>query len=75
MISVPPPDSNNGVWIEFAVARWRSIGRAVAFSSGPFERIGTLGGLPVYQDREASRDQSVIYVPAVAGGPLAPFGK
>jgi hypothetical protein len=74
LITVPPPESNRGVWIEFAGERWSSIGRAVAFSPGRFERIGTLDGFPVYRDR-GSRERNIIYVPAVAGGPLAPFGK
>jgi hypothetical protein len=71
IISLPPPDANRGVWIEFAGERWHSVGRAVAFSPERFERIGTLDGFPVYCGRGGSRD--VIYVPSVAGGPLAPF--
>jgi hypothetical protein len=75
IISLPPPEANRGVWIEFAGDRWHSIGRAVVFSPERFERIGTLNGFPVYRERDGSRDRNVIYVPSVAGGPVAPFGR
>ncbi len=68
--TIPAPRSNAGVWIEFGGARWHSAGRAVTYSPERFTPIGSYHGLVVYRD---ASDPSLIYVPAVEDGPLAPY--
>ncbi len=70
--SIPGPQSNAGIWIDFAGARWYAAGPAVAFSPDRFTRIGERAGFPVYRDR-TSTNGNEIYVPAVQDGPVAPF--
>jgi hypothetical protein len=69
--SIPRPDSNSGVWIEFDDARWYSAGSAVVHTPDRFTQVGSYSGIPVYQLRSGARD--VIYVPSVLDGPLAPY--
>ena len=61
------------VWISFDGARWDSAGSAVAFSPDRFVQVGEYQGSPVYRARTGSADQ--IFIPSVAGGPIAPFKK
>jgi hypothetical protein len=69
--SIPAPRSNAGIWLEFNGARWYSAGKAVPHIADKFVRIGSYRGWPVYRD--TTRRNSEIYIPSVAGGPLAPF--
>jgi hypothetical protein len=69
--SVPPPRSNDGVWIPFDNARWYIAGTAVAFSADRFTPIGEYRGFPVYRDEHGRADE--IFVPSIPGGPLVPY--
>src|SRR5262249_30886542 len=71
--SIPPPESNSGVWIEFDHAHWYTAGRAVVHSPDRFIQVGINRGVPIYQLRNGPAD--VIYVPGVLDGPLAPYQK
>jgi hypothetical protein len=66
-------NASNGIYIEFDGARWYGSGRAVSFSPGLFVPAGTYSGVPVYRLTTDHRDR--IWVPVVAGGPLAPYSK
>jgi hypothetical protein len=69
--SVPPPRSNAGIWIEFSGARWYSAGQAVPFFDDRFVQIGDYHGFPVYRLKNGPSNE--IWVPAVIGGPVAPY--
>jgi hypothetical protein len=71
--SIPAPRSNDGIWIEFNGERWYSAGSAIVHSPDRFTRIGEYGDTPIFQMRGDAPD--TIYVPAVPGGPLAPYKK
>jgi hypothetical protein len=68
-----PSGSMNGVWLEFAGARWYSDGPAVPYAPERFERAGEYRGFPVYRDRTSPRDR--IWVAVVQDGPLAPYAR
>jgi hypothetical protein len=69
--SIPAPQSNGGVWIEFEGARYRSAGQAVPFATDRFIPVGSYHGFPVYRARDGA--ESDIYVPTVRDGALAPY--
>jgi hypothetical protein len=69
--SIPPPTSNDGIWIEFQAVRWFSAGPAVSFDPDRFQAIGAYRGFPVYRERDAA--SNTIYVTVVADGPIAPY--
>ncbi len=69
--SVPRPESNAGIWIEFNGERWYSAGQAVDYDANRFDPAGSHSGFPVYRERGASGDR--IYVTIVQDGPVAPF--
>jgi len=69
--SVPPPQSNAGIWIEFNGARWYSAGPAVPHVDDRFVQIGDYHGFPVYRERNGPSNE--IWVLSVNGGPLAPY--
>ena len=70
--SIPPPSTNDGVWVEYDGRRWFSAGRAVPFSPDVFTPVGDHHGFPVYRERSGASD--VIYVTVIAGGgPVAPY--
>ena len=69
----PPPRGASGVWIEFGGGKWYLAGPTAAYASGRFVPIGTYHGFIVYRDTSGSRDR--VWVPVVAGGPLAPYSK
>jgi hypothetical protein len=73
LTSIPPPEANSGVWIEFDNARWYSAGRAVVHSPDRFTQVGINRGVPIYQLRDGPAE--IIYAPAVVEGPLAPYQK
>jgi hypothetical protein len=61
------------VWVPFDGARWYSAGAAVSYSADRFVQVGEYDGFPVYRDKNGSR--KAIYIPSVAGGPVAPYAK
>jgi hypothetical protein len=61
------------VWVPFEGARWYSVGDAVSFSADRLVQVGEHLGFPVYRSKTGSRDD--IFIPSVAGGPLAPYRK
>jgi hypothetical protein len=73
MESIPAPEANNGIWLQYNGARWYSAGGAVPFSPDRFTPIGEYRGFPVYRD--ATGDPNHIWVPIIRGGPLAPYTK
>jgi hypothetical protein len=68
LVTVRRPQSNDGIWVQFAGEKWVSAGTAVAMES-EFRRVGEYAGFPVYarEDREET-----IYLPTRAGL-LAPY--
>jgi hypothetical protein len=70
--SIPPPHDNSGVWISFNGRRWFSDGAAVVHMPNRFVQVGTYRGFPVYRDAWTADDR--IWIPAVIGGPLTPYG-
>jgi hypothetical protein len=73
MESVARPSGPNGVWLEFNGSRWYSDGRAVAYSSDRFVKIGDYREFPVY--RESTGTSETIWVSVAQDGPLAPYAK
>ncbi len=69
--SIPPPHANNGVWFDFAGARYHSAGAAVPFRRERFALVGDYRGFLVYRDVRGAADE--IYVTVVKDGPLAPY--
>jgi hypothetical protein len=69
--SIPQPQSNSGVWLQFNGTRWYSAGDAVRYSSDRFIPIGAHRGFPVYRDVNGNGTE--IYVASVKDGPLAPY--
>ncbi len=72
--SVPRPHVTDGIWIQYAGAKWYSDGEAVPYAPDRFVQIGTYQGFAVYRERSggSSRD---IWVAVVQDGPLAPYAK
>jgi hypothetical protein len=68
--SVPRPYANRGIWIEFGGRIWLASGAGGPYWPGRFDQIGAYHGFPVYQE-SGHTDQ--IYVPSVAGGPVARY--
>lgn len=69
--SVPGPQSNSGLWIDFDGARWYAAGRSLDYDANRFEPAGSLRGFPVYRERGGPGTR--IYVTVVQDGPVAPF--
>lgn len=72
-LTLPPRSAVEGMWIEFANARWFSAGRAIDFDASRFERTGEYKGFPVY--RERGGPETRIYVTVTPDGPLAPYDR
>ena len=64
------PRSDDGLWIQYAGAKWVSAGEAVQLTSGRFRQVGRYAGFPVYA-REGTSDH-LIYVPT-RDGFVAPY--
>lgn len=64
MVSITPPDSNQGVWIHYQGTRWVSAGAAVPLRAAEFRAIGQYEGFPVFVRRD---DDRTIYLPTRAG--------
>src|SRR5262249_26554301 len=69
--SIPPPRSNQGIWVEYAGAKWYLDGAAVPFDADRFFQIGVYRGFPVYRDTDRGSEE--IWVRVVADGPVAPY--
>jgi hypothetical protein len=69
--SIPPPDGNRGMWVEFAGSRWYTAGPAVTFSADRFTPIGDSRGFAVYRRTGGSPDE--IYMTVTANGLVAPY--
>ncbi len=72
-LALPQRSSIEGVWIEFASARWFSAGRAIEYDATRFERAGEYRGFPVYRDRGGPDTR--IYVTVTPDGPLALYDR
>lgn len=72
-LALPPRAAVEGLWIDFADARWFSAGRAVEHDTSRFERVGDFRGFPVYRERGGPATR--IYVTVTVDGPLAPFDR
>jgi hypothetical protein len=64
------PESNDGLWIDYAGRRWVSAGAAVPFDESLFMQAGQYNGFPVFTRRQ-SGDQ-MIYLPT-RGNLVAPY--
>jgi hypothetical protein len=71
MESIPRPRTNDGIWFDFAGARYYSAGAAVPFWRDRFALVGDYRGFLVYRDIHGPADE--IYVTVVKDGPLAPY--
>jgi hypothetical protein len=69
--AAPGPD---GVWLEFAGARWYAGGAAVPFTADRFEPIGDYRGFAVYREKQPQRKDE-IWVSVVKDGPVAPYAR
>ena len=69
--SVPPPQSNAGIWIEFNGGRWFSAGPAAPYFEDQFIKIGDYHEFPVYRQKNGPSNE--IWVPAVVDGPLSRY--
>lgn len=70
-LALPRRAAVEGLWIEFANARWFASGRAEDPDAARFEPVGEYRGFPVY--RERGRPDRRIYVTITPDGPLAPY--
>jgi hypothetical protein len=70
IVSLRPPENNDGVWIMFGGEKWISAGGAVPLVADQFVRAGEYGSFPVYVRREVTPD--VIYLPSREGR-IAPY--
>jgi hypothetical protein len=66
------PESNDGIWITYAGAKYVSAGAAVPFRAGDFRLVGDYAGFPVFARQNIQDD--VIFVPTRAGL-VAPYRK
>jgi hypothetical protein len=71
--SIPRPQGNDGVWLEYAGTRWYADGSAAVFDPNRFVQIGIYRGFPVYRDKDRGPEE--IWVRVVADGPVAPYSK
>jgi hypothetical protein len=65
MATLQRPETNDGVWITFAGARWIASGKAIPFEASAFEQVGTHGTFPVY--RGSGSADGLIYLPTRDG--------
>jgi hypothetical protein len=66
--SIPPPQSNAGVWIEFNGARWFAGGSAQPYVEDRFVQVGEYHGFPVYRVKNGPSNE--IWVPPFHDGML-----
>jgi hypothetical protein len=70
VVSMRPPENNDGVWIMFGGEKWVSAGTAIPLVAAEFVRVGEYAGFPVFARRDFT--QEVIYLPSRAGL-IAPY--
>jgi hypothetical protein len=63
--------TTNGIYVEYAGARWYSNGAAATYSPERFTQIGEYRGFAVYRDRARRTDE--IWIASVVGGLVAPY--
>jgi hypothetical protein len=68
-----PPQTRNGVWIEYQGARYYSAGPSIGYDASRFQSVGDYRGFPVYREARGASDR--IYVAILPDGPIAPFDK
>lgn len=64
IVSMRQPESNDGLWVQFAGERWVSAGAAVPLRAAEFRRVGEYAGFPVFI---RSGEDNRIYLPTRAG--------
>jgi len=64
MVSLTPPESNQGVWIHYQGMKWVSAGPAVLLRAAEFRAIGQYEGFPVFV---RPNEDKTIYLPTRAG--------
>ena len=69
LISVVPPDSNDGIWVPYRGQKWVSAGPVVPLTAAEFELSGDYAGFPVYT---RSGQPDVIYLPSTPNQ-VAPY--
>jgi hypothetical protein len=69
-MTVRRPTGIDAIWVQFDGRRWYADGPTLVYSPNAFTRIGTYHGFPVYR---RDGDTTRVYIPSVAGGPLAPY--
>lgn len=62
------PESNDGIWFQFANQRWINAGRAEPRTDA-FNQVGIYSGFPVYRN---GTDMNLIYLPS-RNGLLTPY--
>ena len=69
--TITRPESNDGVWIQFAGDKWLSAGPAVLLDESQFARAGEYAGFPVFRRQGVD---GTIYLPVMRGiGMVAPY--
>jgi hypothetical protein len=69
--TIRQPQDNQGVWFDYDSRRWRSAGRALAYSDSRFVQVGRSHEFPVYRERDTA-DTDRIFIPTSEGF-VAPF--
>jgi hypothetical protein len=70
VVTIRRPESNDGIWVEFAGERWVSAGPAIPVRPEEFIVVGDHAGFPVLARRELREE--VIYLPTRTGL-IAPY--
>ena len=63
--TLTPPESNDGVWLQFRGERWIHEGRSVPYAPASFVQVGDYAGFPVYARQGLQED--AIYLPTREG--------
>jgi hypothetical protein len=69
--SIPPPQTNAGVWIDFNGARWFAGGSSQVYFEDRFVQVGEYHGYPVYRVKNGPSNE--IWIPIFTGGSLASY--
>jgi hypothetical protein len=70
LVTLRPPESNDGVWIQYAGAKWVSAGDAVPFTATGFQYVGEYATYPVFA---RTADRNFVYLPTSRAGYVAPY--
>ncbi len=71
VVTIRRPESNDGIWVSFAGARWVARGPAISLDHTRFASIGTYVGFPVFAPLGV-RQPRVIFLPG-RNGLIAPY--